>query len=140
MSKFKGARPKPAKFGQPSSAASSPESERLPPVFSFENMAGDTGYSVECCDSEHRAALVSKLFTLSRMTWFEIKNAHRHGLGTEKIDRGSIRCPIPLKVSEDVTLLAIRYNGMHPMVGYRDGRIFYILFLDQTMDLYNHGS
>jgi hypothetical protein len=73
------------------------------------------------------------------MTWLEIKQAPRHGLGAEKIHKGVIRCPIPARVSEDATLLAIRYNGMHPMIGYRDGRIFHILFMDHTMDLYNHG-
>jgi hypothetical protein len=73
------------------------------------------------------------------MTWLQIKQAPRHGLGTEKIARNAIRRPIPTKVTEDVDLLALRYNGMTPMVGYRDGRTFYILFLDHTMDVYDHG-
>jgi hypothetical protein len=46
--------------------------------------------------------------------------------------------PVPARVSEDARLLAIRYNGMNPMVGFQDGGVFYILFMDRTMDLYNH--
>ena len=140
MSKFQGAKPKPAKFGNPKSAQSAPEDpDRLPPIFSFEYMKAGNGYSVDCCTADHRSALASRLFKLSQMTWLQIRMADRHGLGSEKIARNSLRVPIPAKVTEDADFLALRYNGMTPMIGYRDGRTFYILFLDHTMDVYNHG-
>jgi hypothetical protein len=137
MSKFRGAKPKPAAFGTTPSE-SMPDPDRLPPVFSFEHMRSGSGYSVDCCQQEHRAAVAARLFKLSQMTWLQIRQAPRHGLGTEKIDRTSIRPPLPLSLTDDVNLLAIRYNGIHPMVGYRDGRIFHILFIDHTMDVYPH--
>jgi hypothetical protein len=64
--------------------------------------------------------------------------ADRHSIGTEKIDRSSIRPAIPPSVTEDVTLLAMRFNGLKPMVGYRDGRVFYVLFLDRDYTVYPH--
>lgn len=141
MPRFRGAAPKPAKFGKSISAQTSPEDpDRLPPIFSFEHMKAGNGYSVDCCNGDHKAALAARLFKLSQMTWLAIKQAPREGLGTEKIARNAIRPPIPSKITEDVHLLALRYNGRAPMVGYRDGRVFYIVFVDHTMDVYDHGS
>lgn len=141
MKKIRGVAPNQAKFGKSSSAQSIPQdNDRLPPIFSFEHMKRGSGYSVDCCDRDHRAALASKLFKLSQMTWFEIRQTQRHGLGTEKIARTALRAPIPPKVTEDTDFLALRYNGHAPMVGYRDGRVFYIVFIDHTMDVYDHGS
>lgn len=109
----------------------------LPPVFSFEKMQDGSGYSVNCCDSEDQAALAKRLFLLSRNTWREISQAPKHGIGTEKIERSAIRPAVP--VTEDVTLLALRFNGKKPMVGYRDGRVFYVLWMDKDFSVYNHG-
>lgn len=117
----------------------SENADTMPPVFAFEKMQEGSGYSVSCCNADHQAAALKKIFMLSRMSWIEIQNAGRHGLGTEKIARSSIKAPIPASVTEDVTFLALRYNGKAPMVGYRDGRTFQVLFLDHTFSLYDHG-
>lgn len=111
----------------------------MPPIFSFERMVDGCGYSVNCCDADNQAAASRRLFMLSKMKWREIQNAPRHGLGTEKIARHSIKAPIPQGISEDVTFLAIRYNGFRPMLGYRDGRTFHVLLLDHSFDAYDHG-
>ena len=138
MSKFRGAKPKPAGFGKPSTPPVAPDPDRLPPIFSFEFMPVGGGYSVDCCQEDHRAALAARLFKLSQMTWLQIRQAPRHGLGTEKIARSSLNPAIPNKISDDVEFLALRYNGMHPMVGFRDGRIFHVVFIDHSMDVYPH--
>ena len=101
-------------------------------------MAAGNGYSVDCCDSDHRAALTARLFKLSQMTWMDIRQAPRHGLGSEKIARHNLRPGIPKKVTDDADFLALRYNGLHPMVGFRNGRVFNIVFIDHTMDVYPH--
>jgi hypothetical protein len=98
-----------------------------------------TGFSVACCQPEDREALSTKLFELSQITWATINSAHRHGLGFEKIARNSLRVTLPAAVTEDATIIAFRYNGKRPMLGYRDGRIFYILFLDWNFNAYPHG-
>lgn len=112
----------------------------MPPIFAFDKMQGGSGYSVTCCDAANQAALAERLFRLSRLTWTQIQNAQRHGFGSEKIERSAIKgAAIPASVTEDVTFLALRYNGKAPMVGYRDGRTFHVLYLDHTFNLYNHG-
>lgn len=137
MSKFQNAKPKKPAFGTGSDVVT-PDPDRLPPIFSFEYMRAGDGYSVDCCNADHRSALASRLFKLTQMTWMQIRNAPRHGLGSETIAKDSIKPSLPPAVTEDVTLLALRYNGLHPMVGYRNGRTFHILFLDHSMDCYPH--
>jgi len=139
MSGFKASKAKSSPFGGKDAKSSAPKNnDQLPPIFSFEHMAGGNGYSVECCNDDHCAALSKRFFLLSKKTWLEIKQAPRHGIGSEKIARRSIKPAIPNSVTDDVELIALRYNGLHPMVGYRDGRVFHVIFLDHTMDVYPH--
>jgi len=140
MSKFQKAGSKPSPFNGKSDQNDKPvDFDRLPPIFSFEYMLEGSGYSVACCDKDHKAALMSRLFKLSQMNWQQIRLADRLGLGSEKIARDSLKPPIPKRVTEDADFLALRYNGKHPMVGFRDGRTFNVLFIDHTMDVYPHG-
>ena len=138
MNGFRGAKPKQAAFGKPRSEEATPDPDRLPPVFSFEHMRAGNGYSIECCQDDQRAALALRLFKLSQITWLQIRQAPRHGLGSETINRSAIHPALPAVVTDDVKLIAIRYNGMRPMVGYRNGRVFHVLFIDHSMDLYPH--
>lgn len=73
------------------------------------------------------------------MTWAEINIAPRHGSGHEIISRGAIKFSVPAHITEDVNLLAFRFHGKAPMVGYRDGAIFYAVWIDPHFKLYNHG-
>ena len=103
-------------------------------------MQNGTGFSVDCCDDAERSAFVKRLFYLSKTIWREIRNAPRHGIGTEKIDRKSLKVALPNNIPEDTAILALRYNGKKPMIGYRLDRTFYVLFLDFSFGAYNHGS
>ena len=63
------------------------------------------------------------------MTWQEIINVPRHGLGHEIIPN-----------DESVNILAFRFSGQKPMVGYRQENVFYIIWLDRNFTLYDHGN
>ncbi|MEK8017899.1 MAG: hypothetical protein VSS75_013585 [Candidatus Parabeggiatoa sp.] len=43
-----------------------------------------------------------------------------------------------LPIPEDANFLAFQFYGMAPMIGYRDGSIFYILWLDIHFSVYSH--
>lgn len=139
MSKFRSAQPAKSRFYASKTLPPPASTNDLKPVFSFEFMANGNGFSVPCCNRDELGHLAQKLFTLSQMTWVEIIQSGRHGLGTEKIATASLKTALPAKVTEDVTLLALRYNGLKAMVGYRDDRIFHILFIDHNFTLYDHG-
>lgn len=106
------------------------------PVFSFEYLNKD--YDVDSCTKDERAALCSKLAKLSKMTWTQIKQSPRHGLGFEKISRNSIKSGIPAAVTPEVDLLAFRFCDLKPMVGFRVESVFFIVWLDRDFSLYDH--
>jgi len=114
--------------------------QHLTPFFSFEKMQRGTGYSIACCPQEEQAALATKLFELSQITWATIQGTHRHGAGCEIIPQSRLHVSLPRSVTDDVTILAFRYNGKKAMLGYRDGRILHILLLDHNFTVYDHGS
>lgn len=115
---------------------SKPSPEELPPVFSFEHI--QSPYSHKECQAQELADLVNKLCQLSKMSWRQIKQAHRHGCGCEQIQQNSIKVGIPKFITPDTTLLAFRFCGLAPMIGFRSKRIFYIVWLDRDFTLYKH--
>lgn len=118
-------------------ASSNETPDAKKPIFCFEHMVN--GYCVETVSKDQKAALADALFKRSRMTWGQLKLAHRHGLGYEKIGRGSFKVGIPACVKEDVDLIAFRFMAMAPMVGFRDGQVFRVLWLDHNFSVYDHG-
>lgn len=111
--------------------------EQRPPEFSFRYV--QRAHCISQCDRDEKAALVDKLHRLSNLTWGQIKQQDRHGLGFEKISRHSIRAAAPQHVTPDVDLIAFRFSGMKPMVGYRREATFFVLWLDRDFTLYDHG-
>ena len=99
----------------------------------------DPEYCITGCSAEQQAAFIRTLRELSQMTWIQIKAAHRHGRGTEKISQDAIRRPIPRHITADETLLAFRFWNRAPMVGYRERDVFRIIWFDPDFSLYDHG-
>ena len=109
------------------------------PIFSLEYMVSD--YSIARCNAEQKAAFADALWSRSQMTWRQIIQAPRHGLGSEQIPRHAIRVGIPHAITEDVSgFIAIRFYDNAPMIGFRTGQIFYIVWLDIKFSVYDHGS
>ncbi len=109
-----------------------------PPIFSFEHMVD--GYCVKSCEQEERSAFALSLHKRGRLSWRQLRFISKHKLGYEKIERSSLRVGLPSKVTPDVTLIAFRFHGMKAMIGYRDERIFHIIWLDPKFKVYHHGS
>ena len=110
--------------------------EQESPLFSLRYMNKD--YSLSQCTKDEKAAFADTLYKLNQLTWSQINACPRHGLGYEKIARSSIRAPIPSHLKDDVNFIAFRFFGKAPMVGYRDGAVFYVIWLDRDFTLYPH--
>jgi hypothetical protein len=108
-----------------------------PPTFSLRYLNKD--YCLSKCTKEEKAAFADKLHKLSQLSWQEIMQADRHGLGFEKIAHSAIKTSIPAHLGEDVNIIAFRFAGKAPMVGYRDQATFYVIWLDRDFTLYRHG-
>lgn len=112
------------------------DTSREHPTFSFTHLVGD--YCIPTCSQEQKAALADAIYNLSRLQWVEIMQQSKNGLGCEKIPRYRLRKPVPAHITDDITLLAFRFWKKAPMVGYRIGETFHIVWLDKNFDLYPH--
>lgn len=92
------------------------------------------------CGKDEQAAFAVKILRMSKMTWNDLIQADRHGMGQEKISQSAIRSPLPRFLSEDITLIAFRFSGLKAMVGYRTDGMFHVLWFDRDFTLYNHGG
>jgi hypothetical protein len=107
------------------------------PVFCLRYLHKD--YNVASCSNDDRASLITKMANFCQLTWDEIKLAPRHGMGSEKISRSSIKPSIPSEITEDVdSFLALRYQGKKVFVGFRNQFIFHIVYIDRDFTVYNH--
>lgn len=112
-----------------------PQSKK--PIFSFQHLQAE--YCISHCTKEQKLVFVDKLRILGQLSWGQIWNVNRHKLGCEKIATDAINVGLPAFIKEDVTLLAFRFAGMAPMIGYREDNIFHIVWLDRNFKVYNHG-
>lgn len=94
-------------------------------------------FAIEGCDMEQRASFASMIGKLSQISWNQIYSAPRHGLGCEKIPQHELS-GIPQHITPDVQLIAFRFWNNAPMVGYRSGRIFHIIWIDPKRKAYPH--
>lgn len=128
-----------SKLLSPKEVSTERSPEQLPPIFSLENIQRSHCISA-INDRSERGLFLDALFTLSQMTWGQINSAPRHGLGTERMPATQIKARIPPCVTADVNLLVFRWKGKLPFVGFRDGRVLHVLWVEQQFgDLYDHG-
>lgn len=108
-------------------------------IFSLERIQ-QGAYCLSGLDLNDKAQFAESIFKRRNMTWQELYESGRHGLGCESIDRSAINAPIPVFLTEDTTkFVVLRFSGKKPMVGYRIKNIFYVLWFDAGFCLYDHG-
>ena len=107
------------------------------PVFCFRHLV--KGFDLEACSTDETVSFVQQLVRLSKLTWDDIRLSHRHGAGSEKIARTSIRAPIPSVITEDVSFfLSLRFQGLKAFIGHRDGNILHVIWIDSRFSVYKH--
>jgi hypothetical protein len=121
-----------------SSAASTPRIDynREKPTFCLRFV--DSQYCITACQDDDKAAFADKIRRMSQMTWNDLIQAPRHGMGLETIPAFRIKRPRPHHLTDDVTLIAFRFSGMKTMVGYRQDGTFHIIWFDCDFSLYTH--
>ncbi len=106
----------------------------LCPVFGFCYLA--SGFRISDCQQPAKAALADKLQELSQLTWSQIVQAPRTGMGTETIARDSVVPAIPPSVTPDVRLLSWRFGGGSRIIGYREDQVFHVVWVDPNHSVY----
>lgn len=95
-------------------------------------------YCFSNCQANEKQALAESLFKRREMTWLSVTKEPKHGLGYEKINKSCLKVALPAVVPEGANILAFRFNGKAPMVGYKENDIFHILWLDRDFSVYAH--
>jgi hypothetical protein len=106
------------------------------PCFCFQYL--HPKFTSKNCSDEQKSGLLLTFEKLSGLRWIEIEASPRHGLGTEKIVRTSIKPDIPKIVPRDATFIAIRFAGLAPIIGFREKNIYHIVFIDAHFNVYDH--
>lgn len=137
MSKFRAAPPEKGQKIRGRVDSSEPLDDKQPPLFCFRYLR--KGFSVADCQTPEKAAFADRLHEMSQLTWEQLRQAGRHQQGYEVIAQGRIRDGIPPHITPDVNLIAFRFCGKAPVVGYRNRRVFHVVWLDRAFTLYDHG-
>ena len=124
---------------QKKTATEKNNTENQPPSFSFRYLVKHTDFCYDSLNKTHKVALIDTLYRLSQLTWSVLRSTHCHGLGFEKIERNALNFSLPNEVPNDYNIIAFRFCGKAPMLGYRssDG-IFYIIAFDSKFKAYKH--
>lgn len=108
---------------------------RKNPVFSLQHTV--PGYCVADCNHEQKIAFANTLLQLGKRTWLQVMQSDKHGSGSEKIPRRTIKVRIPANITEDQEFFTVvRFFGKCPMIGYVDGGVYYLVWLDRNHDIY----
>lgn len=103
-------------------------------------------FSIECCsdkccfsrirEQRERADFAARLHELSQLTWGDIGQTSRRGLGYETLDNIRVnRSNLP----PGARIIGFVYHLNHRMIGYRDREgIFHIHWFDYNGKLYKH--
>ena len=108
--------------------------------FGFKDLR-DVSYIKAKNDSDYFVDFIQHLRKFCSLNWNDVRTTQRHGLGTESIDVASLKEGSKNLVPSGLTkLLVLRATGNnHAFLGYRDGSVFQVLFIEyQFGDIYNH--
>jgi hypothetical protein len=86
--------------------------------------------------------LADALHARSQMSWVQIETARHGGFGSEKIPLDQLRTDIPACFPKEVEkALVLRCGGgtLMRLAGFRDKRVFHIVWVDPDGRLYDHG-
>jgi len=112
--------------------------DNLPPKFSLQYLVKHSHFGFESLAKEHKSALADTIYQLSQYKWSDLRYAARHGKGYEKIKRSTLKFKLPDGITDECSIIAFRFFGKAPMIGYRGSDTFYIIAFDTKFKAYAH--
>ena len=109
-------------------------------IFSFRYLQKDYGLDHKRLTKEYKLQLLSKLIRTTNMTWLQLELKNKRDGGLEKIPKNCLKKSLPSVVSDDIDkLYVLRFASQEcRLIGFRRGNIFFVLFIDPDLSLYNH--
>lgn len=93
------------------------------------------GFCIFDCSQQEQAAVAKALREISFRTWRELRQAPRKGVGYETIRNMNATVP-PEAVGKKI--ISFRVSSIFRMIGYREGQVFRILWVDPNGSAYDH--
>lgn len=114
----------------------STSTDHLAPIFDFSQMRPK--YCITKCEDKEKSQFINSIIKYSKISWQKIKTNQRHKGGLEKISLNAICGDSTNFLTPDTNLLALRVIGKAPMIGFRSGQTFKIIWVDNKFTLYKH--
>lgn len=113
---------------------------QMHPAFCFRHI--ENMYSLKNCDKDTQALLSQKLEELGQLNWENIQKADKKGKGHEIIEQNSLKKRQKGQIPADRKYLSFRLGkGKNSVfIGYRQGKVFYVVWIDPHGKVYSHGS
>lgn len=107
-------------------------------AISFQYLQEKNGLDNDKLTKENKIQLLKKIALLTQRTWNELILSSKKS-GFEKMDKNVIK-NLPTIVTEDIkNLYVARFASQGcRLIGFRQGVIYYILFIDPDLKLYKH--
>ncbi len=119
-----------ARVKAPGDGGTSTQTEHLRFSFRYLNTA-----CVDTVDHVELSAFTKRLHVLSTMTWQQVMQAPREGLGHEKIPRAQVTVPITASADAE-HVLSFRYGDAQRILGRRDGALLHVLWVSHGHEAY----
>lgn len=121
-------------------SVASADGDGLPPAFAFDRMR--SGYTLDDCRAHGFAEhLVEAIWRRCALTWRGLLLSSHWGNGFEHVPQSKVTNDGIPGMTPDQKLLVLRFaNKDGRIVGYREGRIYHVLWVDTDLSLYDHGS
>ena len=105
------------------------------PAFSFEKLRKK--YSLETFEKNQKLSVLKVITQLSQITWADIRR--QSACYYETIKKRGLKVEIPSFMTDDQGLISFRTSGSDRIIGYREGKIFYIVWIaGKNNPIYDH--
>ncbi len=104
------------------------------PLVSFKHAV--RGWDVDNCEQKDRSAVAKKISSISKQTWRQLRNQGGNKGGYKEEPPMFDRVPNPFNGEMPI---AFRLQNHMPIIGVRIQNVFYALWIDHKMNLYDHG-
>lgn len=117
-------------------AAESDDSDMRPPQFCFEFM--ESNFCISQQEKQIRSKFAERLRQLSQSSWQKLRQLPRKH-GYETIPDKQIAVGIPKCRTPDTPIISVRCGDKARLIGYRNKRVFHILWVDASpFKVYSH--
>lgn len=134
--KYKGTPPPNSKRSEPCTVPESHPDGKYP-TLSFRFL--QKGWGTEELSEKQCQQLLIKWEKRCGMTWTELSQQPKHGLGSEFLPIGKIKPSVPRNFQDETKVRVYRHESNYPMAGFKVGSTFYIVWIEANYnDLYDH--